>query len=85
MIYGERAMLSSTATISCREVECVVRGSRVFMRRGWDCKEVFVCDHLRANACAELLNLLSDVSQERVAAPSSNEHNCEDRNPCEIH
>jgi len=41
----------------------------VLIRSGWDCEEMILGDHFGAYAVAELLHLLSDVTQESVTGP----------------
>ena len=81
-----RIQLSIMATVvSCREVVVMSGDSRILMR-GLRYSEKAVClYHFHTDACTEFLNLLSDVLQEGIAAPMTNQHDHEERDAHQVH
>ena len=78
-----RIRLSITATIvSCREVVVMSGDSGIFMRGLWYSEKAVSLYHFHTDTCAEFLYLLSDVLQDGIAAPMTNQHDRKDRDAC---
>jgi len=78
-----RIQLSITATIvSCCKVVVMSGDLGIFMRGLRYSEKAVGLYHFHTDACAEFLYLLSDVSQEGITAPMTNQHDHEDRDAC---
>ena len=81
-----RIRLSIMATIVfCLEVVVMSGDSGIFMRGVWYSEKAVSLYHFHTDACTEFLNLLSDVLQEGIAAPMTNQHDHEERDAHQVH
>jgi len=78
---GARANIGTT-----REVVDVSRDLWVFGTYAvGNRKEIWQCNHAVGDTNTEFLYLFANVSQEGIARPSANQHDCIDRNISEVH
>ena len=73
-------VVESAAIVEGGEVGWVVRCAAVSVRYGRYCvgssEEIFVLEHEGGDVGGETLDLFSDVSEEGVAGPATDDHDC---------